>query len=956
MTEQQSTTFLRKLANPRPRAYGLFWSWNIIFLAFTFLGFAPRLLPEMITAVRTGVIPAAFFVYAAILTVIPALAVILGLTLLRRSPGRLLALGYGVEGPLMLMMVTRFFVVREMTPSVALLLALAGLGMATLLWQLLDRRIDTRGSLLAHLRVIGLTILLLIGLYAAVWVAFYAIPLAAQASEILTDFFRDVNFRDIELRWVPFAVLGVILGIYTATLFVAMPIAVPIIYIREWWRGVHALDTSYGRLHPVALTAVALIVSGTLFVLANRQPQRLAFELLETPPADPDEAQTLLDRQEAIRAGLLNAYLAPVRYVSAVGEVRHVSRMYEWAFDMPRERAAGVQRLYETVARPVLYVPVHPPEPYVRADNRALSREPLEAARLYETFFDQSIADAEREAIVRAVRSTWSIDQAQAAWLAVDDREVHLKRQEIKVTENDDWAEVELYEVYQNQTGQREEVVYFFSLPESAVITGVWLGNSPDRDDRFAYRVSPRGAAQAMYRSQIRRGRDPALVEQIGPRQYRMRIFPIEPQRMRWDDQSARSLVEVAPPLHMWLTYRVLIHENTWPLPRLAEKRNVYWDNMSVRMVNGQPMMADNDAWLPTSVPATSSVDPIARRMDFPGGQSVIAWPVPSSDLPDLPSDLRLAIVVDRSRSMDEHAGEVRAALDELDMTLDSNTTVDLYLTASRYRGEAPSRIGLARFDPDTLMYFGGQNAAELLEQFNSLHTDQDYDVILVLTDGNGYELGAGDVEVSIPDEPVWMVHLGGDFPLGYDDATLEAIQASGGGVSGDVEEAMIRLALSLRADQGASPPDVVDGYLWSTIPTEVAETVQDITIHTADDGFAALAARRLILDAMRRQRGTLDQLDTLDHLHAIAVGQSIVTPYSSMIVLVNARQGNRLDQLEGLNDRFQREYEEVGETTPQNPFSVTGVPEPEEWLLLALVAAMLIWYLRTRRSGDLSY
>jgi putative PEP-CTERM system integral membrane protein len=200
------------------------------------------------------------------------------------------------------------------------------------------------------------------------------------------------------------------------------------------------------------------------------------------------------------------------------------------------------------------------------------------------------------------------------------------------------------------------------------------------------------------------------------------------------------------------------------------------------------------------------------------------------------------------------------------------------------------------------------------------------------------------------------MVHLGGDFPLGYDDATLEAIQASGGGVSGDVEEAMIRLALSLRADQGASPPDVVDGYLWSTIPTEVAETVQDITIHTADDGFAALAARRLILDAMRRQRGTLDQLDTLDHLHAIAVGQSIVTPYSSMIVLVNARQGNRLDQLEGLNDRFQREYEEVGETTPQNPFSVTGVPEPEEWLLLALVAAMLIWYLRTRRSGDLSY
>ena len=88
MNKKGSATFLRKLTNPRVWAYGLFWSWNIIFLAFMFLGFAPRLLPEMITAVRTDIIPTAFLVYAAILTVIPALAVILGLTVLRRSPGR----------------------------------------------------------------------------------------------------------------------------------------------------------------------------------------------------------------------------------------------------------------------------------------------------------------------------------------------------------------------------------------------------------------------------------------------------------------------------------------------------------------------------------------------------------------------------------------------------------------------------------------------------------------------------------------------------------------------------------------------------------------------------------------------------------------------------------------------------------------------------------------------------
>jgi hypothetical protein len=68
------------------------------------------------------------------------------------------------------------------------------------------------------------------------------------------------------------------------------------------------------------------------------------------------------------------------------------------------------------------------------------------------------------------------------------------------------------------------------------------------------------------------------------------------------------------------------------------------------------------------------------------------------------------------------------------------------------------------------------------------------------------------------------------------------------------------------------------------------------------------------------------------------------------MIVLVTPEQQRLLDQLEKRADRFQREYEEVGDTAEENPFDVTAVPEPEEWLLLALAAAMLGWYLYTSR------
>lgn len=967
---------LQILRNPRAWAYGLFWSWNLIFLAFMGLGFAPTVLPDMLVAVRTQVVPASFLIYALILTLIPAVAVLLGLTLLRKEPGRLFLLGYGVEGPLMLMVAIRFFVVREMTPGIALLLSIAGLGMAALLWQILDHKIDRRGPLLTRLRVLGLTLLLFTSLYVGVWIAFYAVPLGAEAlralGEIVRDlprFWRDlwqslVNLFTNEWRWIPFAVLGMLLFFYSATLFVLMPVAVPLLSLRAWWSGVRALVSQaqvprLGWLVAGAITIVTLVACVSLFVLSNQQPQQRAFALLETPPATLAEAQALMEREDMIRAGLLNAYLAPQRYISAVGEVVHVRQMYTAALKWSDERARRAQQLYEIVASPLLYQPVkaaaEDTTPGSRDNNFAIRDEQLEAAKLYAGFFDQPIQKGEHEAVVRAARSTWSIEQAEAGWLAVDDREVRLARQEITITEHGDWAEGELYEVYQNKTGQRQEVVYYFSLPESSVVTGVWLGNSADRDQRFVYRVSPRGAAQAMYRNEIRRNIDPALVEQIGPRQYRLRIFPIEPLRMEWDPASQRTRVEDGPPLHLWLTWRVFAHEASWPLPRLAEKRNIYWDADSVRLVNGEAMAAGVDEWLPAAVPATAPTEPVAHRFDFPNGETVLARPAMAADLPAPAAGLRLAAVLDRSRSMASYADDVAAALERLNQLADAGAAVDLYLTASPYRGEEPALVELAAVDADELFYFGGQNAAELLVQFDELRGDRLYDAVVVLTDGSGYELGSDGVSVPVPAAPVWLVHLGGEFPLGYDDATLDAIQASGGGVTGNLEDALTRLFFALSGEnETATARDLIDGYLWSTVPTaELADDAEMISSAATDAGFAPLAARRLLLTELQRVRAQLDQLETLDQLHALAVEQSIVTPLSSMIVLITPRQEQMLNQLEARGDRFEREVEQVGDTLPENAFALTGVPEPEEWLLLALVAAMVVWYLRSTRRAE---
>ena len=953
--------------------YGLFWSWNLVFLAFMAFGFVPVIVPNTFEAVRTGVIPFSFLAYALVLALIPVGSVILGLTVLRRHPSRLFAVGYVVEGPLMLLLAVRFFLIRQAPPGLVYPMVLALLGMAGFLWTQLDRSSGHRRPALEAVRLAGLTLMALTSLYAAAWIAFYALPLGTEFLRGLVNLLSNLPqvLRDVANGlWntfissplmVPFSVLGFILLIFTATLLILTPIAVPVLTWRAWWRSLSGQVLRLGWLRPTVLVCGVVAASAGIFIVANRQPQAQAFSLLAKPPASQEEAKALLEDSSAIRTGLLNAYLAPFRYISSQGGVAHVSNMYEGTFGMSYEQAFAVQRLYEAFASPLLYQPVDPQPaiPQLIGNSKdPLVEEPKEAASLYQRFFDETITQGERATIVQAVRSTWSSDQAEAAWQAVDDREVHLVRQEVTLQEHGDWADVELHEVYQNQTANLQEVIYYFNLPESAVITGLWLGSSPDKALAGKFQVAPRGAAQAVYREETRVYRDPALVEQIGPRQYRLRVYPIPQMVMSYDEKSSRTMVGDAPELHMWLAWREMASPTGWPMPRLALKRNLYWDGQTTRLVNGKPVKTNADDWVTESVPVLGSSTPVAHRVDLPGDQTVLALPANQVSLPSLAKSIRLAVVVDRSRSMQAYAEQVTKSLATL-KAFNPEAPVDVYLTASPYRGEGPSLVSLNDLDAANILYFGGQNAAELIAQFESLRGARQYDAVLVLTDGSGYELGKSTVNISVPDTPIWLVHMSGAIPLGYDDQTLEAIQASGGGVTGDVDTALARMAVAMGSavGKGAAVSDLLDGYLWVSLPTGQADAAVPSgaapQIDNPQDGFAALAVRRLVLAEMQRNKGSIGQLETLDYLHSLATKVGIVTPYSSMIVLVAADQQQLLDKLSGLDDRYQREVESLGNTTPAvaSPLAFAGVPEPQEWLLMGLAAATLVYAVLIRRK-----
>jgi len=426
-------------------------------------------------------------------------------------------------------------------------------------------------------------------------------------------------------------------------------------------------------------------------------------------------------------------------------------------------------------------------------------------------------------------------------------------------------------------------------------------------------------------------------------------VFPIEPQRFRWDDAHKERIVTPGAQLYMWLTYSVLADEGAWPLPRMSEKANVYWDESSQRSINGEPKDGDAEPWLPQTITATNLVEPVAHLVDFPGAESVILLPVSNASTFEIPADLNLAVVLDRSRSMAMQSGAVSETLSALRAV---SSDVDVYLTSSFYRGEQASVVKLAVLAPDKIDYIGGQNAAELLEQFFALSQGRNYDALFVITDGTGFQLGGEAADLPIPDAPVWMVHIDGNLPYGYDDNTLQVIQASGGGVASNLDEALLRLSVNL---EGTSQPeissrDLVDGYEWVTVKSDTAIPAGvEFIRHDIDDAFVPLAARRLILNEMYQHRGKIEDLGLLDYLHGIAQEYGIVTPYSSMIVLVLQNQQARLDQLEAQDNRFEREAEEMGETTPA-PMEVTGVPEPHEWLLIIIGSAILGWYAWNKR------
>ncbi len=943
----------------------IFWLWNLTFLSIVYLGILPLVAGSLIVATIDGIIPLEFSLTMAATIAVPTVCTVIG-SRLRKQPLQLMRLFYGVEAPLFLLCLIRLFLLRELTPASSQLIATIVLCIAAFLVEILygylgkienvENISDSQTSHKKQPRFLSLigskrsawlqlachSLMLVVGIWAATLLMYYAVPVGtvtvAGFFSAVVEFFKFTwvsSFLEMfkygawasALIWIP---LSFILFGLSCSLFVVMPSLYGFLYIqsgRKIWRSFAA---QYGKNQALAGSLGVIAAWLAIFAALQQQPQIAALKMLATAPANDTVRQTLLAKSNAIRSGLVNAYLSDYRYLSTVGENNHIYEMYK-SFNLPESAAKAVQNSYNFLMSPFLY--------------QGSRSDVKKAEKLYAGFFDTEIQKGDAAAVKHAVQSTSNREEAKAGLLNVNQEKVWLESQEVTITENGDWADVQLYEVYKNQTPNLQEVFYYFSLPESAAVTGVWLGDTGDLKKRFAFTVSPRGAAQQVYNQQVRENVDPALVEQIGPKQYRLRAFPI-PVKREFSGTQTNAPTE----MNLWLTYKVMRQSQGWAMPVLAEKRNIFWNQNTHRTIAGKQVnysgQQAKETWLPTFVKAVSQQQPISQIANLPGENTISTKPLVDANY-SLPQDKKFALVLDTSRSMATENKAVKETFEWLKANTSGKNAVDLYVASAA--GMPPKLVqDLRSFDAGKLTFYGTLQLKGMLQQFAQLRGDRTYDTVFVVSDRRSYELSDDRKTKFSISAPLWIVNLGG-LPPGYDDATLKVIQDSGGGVATDIKEAMQRVATT--AASGKSTVNVVDGYVWSYAKTPKAKAVSRIT-DADNEGFKPIAARQLIT-ALSKQK-TANQLTQLDAMHSLAKTFKVVTPYSSMIVLVNDAQRQQLKAAEAKKDRFDREVESGKEelTKPNNPLNVSGVPEPEEWLLLIVGAiGLLTIFLRQRRA-----
>ncbi len=480
-------------------------------------------------------------------------------------------------------------------------------------------------------------------------------------------------------------------------------------------------------------------------------------------------------------------------------------------------------------------------------------------------------------------------------------------------------ATISIEGTYSNSSFREEEVIYEFFVDGTAVMHDLKLGPNLE----FEGIIAPSGAARRLYDQEVRRTRDPALLEQLGPKQYRLSVFPVPGKNDRTILNGKSQRVKI--------TYTAALTPEGYPLPQYSQENNVKSVKDFSLVIDGEQVSTDKNEKFALISEIETATDKLCQadtqvqtRTNLGIGTGYLTTAADCSqpeeqDLFSTISDKKIAILQDVSYQ-NKNSRLKNQLLDYFKQheTLLSSNQFDLYyyndlLSASK------TLLNSNYQDLLDTVYFGSSDLNSIIEEL-----ELNYDLIFLLSSAEDYRITPTQHELL---SPTYIIHT--NEVLAYNSSLAAALWRVDGDVFNSWADAKQQAGVKLTAESSNQNRELLknDRFFKLELDTSTAQYNNDLqammaqdtaledeidlkleTLLTTDaaDPLSYLIAQGYIEQQYQKLDSGMIETEDLDMFQELSKQSGIISPYSSYIALDNERQVDDLDQISDDDNRYE--------------------------------------------------
>ncbi|MFA6249889.1 MAG: VIT domain-containing protein [Candidatus Shapirobacteria bacterium] len=716
---------------------------------------------------------------------------------------------------------------------------------------------------------------------------------------------------------------------------ISTPYIVTAILAKNWYRLVHQAIAKWGRVRMDAFLIVTTVTAITIMEFLSYQPRQgyvirklESFGRAYTFEEKEIVARELGKNQELVKKSI-DEYLDLLESYPLTNDDNFLAQAYKNVGTSERA-SERIQSWFKMAAYPFV----------LRQSRSSINDLTVNYYSIFGSHYYSSSTDDAK--ISQDILKKQTIARIPSR-INLDNRLINLTTEHDGVV-----AKVEITDEFTSNSSRSEEVIYEFSLPNEAAINELKLGPNLE----FEGIIAPSGAATKTYQREVDKSRDPALLEQVGPRQYRLRVFPVpastdvvtlggKHQKVKFSYVVSGRAAGYALPVYSKLT-NLDVSKVKISLSTENGKSTLKWSDQYVEVaglgeklcnLNKKITLADESGKKAELIPygtdykidqeflCNSETEPklLMAETEAWGWPNIVFFYDVSMDNKNNPKIQQIKKFVKKHPELTINGNSIK--LVKFNDRLSEETVVD--------SGNIDQVL-------DSLIYFG---KGDMIKSVRGSKNLERFDVGIVIasdktintkTEGSGY---------AVDRTYVWHP----DNIPSYNQNVTKWLAENGGGVVDSIEDAINNRIIDnvINRSDGANEQDLIIGDFWHLYRPEsigIGETMGNWGAKE-DNFLGSMAARAELMSSLTyiwNRTVDFNEPEIIDTYHAYAEKNQVIFPYSSLIALVNENQLENLKNNSLLDNRY-----DVDETTISPPMEDIDVIRPQFEIFRSLDGGM---------------